>query len=74
MDAKASHSGGATTSVMVLMVTLIATYLNSDLIRLLASMGEGVFRRFAGGGNDRLFVAPARHLTDRIVTLIDGRH
>ena len=55
-------------SVMVLMVTLLVTYLNLGLPPTSRPMGEGVFHRLAGRGATGYFIMPpARRLTDRIV-------
>ena len=76
MDAKArAILAVLMTSVMVLMVTLIATYLN-------LGFDPGFVRQWAkayfvawpvAATTAFLVMTPARHLTERIVTLIDGR-
>jgi hypothetical protein len=66
MDAKArAILAVLMTSVMVLMVTLIATYLNSDLIRTCVN-GRRRISSLAGGGNDRLLRDAARAPPDRL--------
>ena len=77
MDAKArAILAVLMTSVMVLMVTLIATYLNlgfdPDFLRQWA---KAYFVAWPVAATTAFFVMPpARHLTEHIITLIDGRH
>jgi hypothetical protein len=60
---------------MVLMVTLIATYLNLGIDPgFLRQWAKAYFVAWPVAATTAFFVMPpARHLTDRIMILIDGR-
>ena len=62
-------------SVMVFMVTLIATYLNLGIDPgFLLQWAKAYFVAWPVAATTAFFVMPpARQLTDRIMTLIDGR-